>query len=52
MFAMSLQYLKKQQQKKNKLRDESDFLYAAKRQSFLQGGFNTLDIKVSYKVLS
>ena len=40
-FAMSLQYLKK----------EVDFLHACKYQSFLQVDFNTLGIKVSYKVI-
>ena len=43
-FAMSLQYLKKE------LRNENDFLHADKRQSFLQVDFNTLGIKVSYKL--
>ena len=38
---MSLQYLKK----------EVDFLHACKYQSFLQVDFNTLGIKVSYKVI-
>ena len=42
---MSLQYHKKQ------FRDEVDFLYAAKHQSFLQVNFNILSIKVSYKVI-
>ena len=37
---MSLQYLK------NEVRDEVDFLHADKYQSFLQVGFNTLDIKL------
>ena len=41
----SLQYLKKQ------VRDEVDSLHADKNQSFLQVDFNTLGIKVSYKVL-
>ena len=41
---MSLQYLKKE------VRDELDFLRADKHQSFLQIYFNTLGIKVSYKV--
>ena len=45
-FAMSLQYLKKE------VRDEDDFLDADKHWSFLQAGFNTLKIKVSYKVIS
>ena len=44
-FAMSLQYLKKE------VRDEVDFLHADKHQSFLQVDFNTLGIKVSYKVV-
>ena len=44
-FAMPLQYLKK------KVRDEVDFLHADKHQSFLQVDFNTLGIKVSYKVI-
>ena len=44
-FAMSLQYLKKE------VRDEVDFLHADKHQSFLQVDFNTLGIKVSYKVI-
>ena len=44
-FAMSLQYLKKE------VRNEVDFLHGDKHQSFLQVGFNTLGIKVSYKVI-
>ena len=44
-FATSLQYLKKE------VRDEVGFLHADKHQSFLQVDFNTLDIKVSYKVM-
>ena len=44
-FAMSLQYLKKE------VRDEVDFLHVDKHQSFLQVDFNTLGIKVSYKVM-
>ena len=44
-FAMSWQYLKKE------VREEVDFLHADKHQSFLQVGFNTLGIKVSYKVI-
>ena len=44
-FAMSLQYLKKE------VRDEVNFLLADKHQSFLQVDFNTLVIKVSYKVI-
>ena len=43
-FAMSLQYLKKE------VKDEVDFLHADKHQSFLKVYFNTLGIKVSYKV--
>ena len=42
---MSLQYLKKQ------VRDEVDFLYADKHQSFLQVDFNTFGIKVSYEAV-
>ena len=42
---MSLQYLKKE------VRDEVDFLHADKHQSFLQVDFNTLSIKVFYKVI-
>ena len=41
---MSLQYLKKE------VKDEVDFLHADKHQSFLKVYFNTLGIKVSYKV--
>ena len=41
----SLQYLKKE------VRDEVDFLHTDKHQSFLQVDFNTLGIKVSYKVI-
>ena len=44
-FAMSLQYLQKQ------VRDDVDFLHADKHQSFLQVYFNTLGIKVSYKLI-
>ena len=44
-FVMSLQYLKKE------VRDEVDFLHADKHQSFLQVDFNTLSIKVFYKVI-
>ena len=44
-LAMSLQYLKKE------VRGEVDFLYADKHQNFLQVEFNTLGIKVSYKVI-
>ena len=42
---MSLQYIRKE------VRDEVDFLHAGKRQSFLKVDFNTLAIKVSYKVI-
>ena len=42
---MSLRYLKKE------VTDEVDFLHADKHQSFLQIGFNTFGIKVSYKVI-
>ena len=44
-FAMSLQHLKKE------VRDEVDFLHTDKHQSFLQVDFNTLDIKVSYRLI-
>ena len=44
-FAMSLQYLKKE------VRDEVDFLHEDKHQNFLQVDFNTLSIKVFYKVI-
>ena len=44
-FAMSLQYLKKE------VREEIDFLDTDKHQSVLQDDFNTLDIKVSYRVI-
>ena len=44
-FAMSLQYLKKE------VSDEVDFLHADKHKSFLQVDFNTLSIKVFYKVI-
>ena len=43
-FLMSLQYLKEE------VRDEVDILHV-ERQSFLQVDFNTLAIKVSYKVI-
>ena len=43
-FAMSLQYLKKE------VRDEVDFFCTQKHQSFPQVNFDTLDIKVSYKL--
>ena len=36
---------------KKEVRDEVDILHADKHQSFLQIGFNTLGIKVSYKVI-
>ena len=42
---MIIPYLKKE------VRDEVDFLHADKHQSFLQVDFNTLGIKVSYKVV-
>ena len=42
---MSLRYFKRE------VRDEVDFLHADKHQSFLQVDFNTLVIKVSYKVM-
>ena len=41
---MSLQYLKKE------VKDEVDFLHAEKHQSFVKVYFNTLSIRVSYKV--
>ena len=44
-FLMSLQYLRKE------VRDEVDFLYADKYQSFLQVDFNILDMKVSCEVV-
>ena len=44
-FAMSLQYLKK------KLQLNLIFLHADKHQSFLEVDFNTLGIKISYKVI-
>ena len=44
-FAMSLQCRKKE------VRDEVDFLHADKHQSFQQVDFNTLSIKVFYKVI-
>ena len=44
-FAISLQYNKKE------VRDGVDFLLADKHQNFLQVDFNTLVIKVSYKVI-
>ena len=42
---MSLQYLRKE------VKDEVDFLHVDKHQSSLQVDFNTLSIKVSYKVI-
>ena len=42
---MSLQYLKKQ------IGNEVDFLHADKNQNFPQVDFNTLSIKVFYKVI-
>ena len=36
---------------KKKVRDEFDFLVGVKHQSFLQLDFNTLSIKISYKVI-
>ena len=42
-LVMSLQFLKKE------ARDDVNFLHAEKHQSFLQVGFNTLGVKVSYK---
>ena len=45
MFAMSLQYLKKE------VSDEVEFLHVDNHQSYLQVNFNTLGIKVSYKVI-
>ena len=44
-FAMFLQYLKKE------VRDEVNFLHADKHQNYLQGDFNTLGPKVSYKLV-
>ena len=44
-FVMSLQYLQKE------VRDELDFLHVDKHQSFQQVDFNTLSIKISYKVI-
>ena len=43
-FAISLQYLKKE------VKDEVDFMHANKHQSFVKVCFNTLGIKLSYKV--
>ena len=44
-FAISLKYLKK------KVGDEVEFLHADKNESLQQVDFNTLGIKVSYKVI-
>ena len=44
-FAMSLRYLKKE------VTDEVDFLHANKHQSSLQVEFDTLGIKIFYKVI-
>ena len=44
-FAVSLQCLKKE------LRDKNYFLHADKHQSFLQVDFNTLGLKVFFKVI-
>ena len=44
-FAISLQYPKKE------VRNEVEFLDADKNESFPQVDFNTLDIKVFYKVI-
>ena len=44
-FVMSLQYLKRE------VRDEVDFLYADKHQSFLEIYFNTLGVKSCYTVI-
>ena len=43
---MSLQHLKK-----NKVKEELNFLYDGKHQSFGQVYFNTFRIKVSYKTI-
>ena len=43
--------MKMKEQKKKKVKDDVNFLCADKCQSFLQVGFNTLGIKVSYKVI-
>ena len=45
-FAVSLQYLQKK-----KVRDEVNFWYADKHQSWLQVDFNTLGIKFSSKAI-
>ena len=44
-FAMSLQYLEKE------VIDEVDLLHEDKHQGFLKVDFNTLSIKISYKVV-
>ena len=44
-LAMFLQYLQK------KVKDQIDFLHVDKHQSFYKVNFNTLGIKVSYKVI-
>ena len=44
-FAMSLQNLKKE------VRDEAEFLHADKHQNLAQVDFNTLSIKLFYKVI-
>ena len=44
-FTMLLQYLRKE------VGDEVNILLAEKHQSFLQVDFNTLDIKVPYKMI-
>ena len=46
----SLEYLYTQSLKED-VRDEVDFLHEDKHQSFLQVDFNTLSIKVFYKVI-
>ena len=45
-FAMSLYIVSKKG-----VRDEVDILHGNKHQSFLQINFNTLGIKISYKVI-
>ena len=45
---MSLQYL---DEVRDEVRDEVNFLHVDKDQKFLQVDFNTLGIKVSYKVI-
>ena len=44
-FVMSLQYLRQE------VRDEFDFLHVDKHHSFLQVDFNTLGVKVSFKMI-